>query len=73
MEPKNQDPKNKSKATEPDPETLGTTDPQEHMRGPISSMVQKIKEGADHNDMKPEEIEKHENKKNASGGDFINK
>ena len=64
---------NKNKATEPDPETLGTTDPQEHMKGPISSLMQKTREGADNNDRKPEEIEKHEHKKNSSGGDFINK
>ena len=31
-------------ARQPDPETLGTTDPQEHMKGPISSPVQKVKE-----------------------------
>ena len=27
----------------PDPETLHTTDPQEHMKGPISSAVQGVK------------------------------
>jgi hypothetical protein len=31
-------------ARQPDPETLGTTDPQEHMKGPVSSSVQKVKE-----------------------------
>jgi len=29
---------------QPDPETLGTTDPQEHMKGPVSSSMQKVKE-----------------------------
>ena len=28
----------------PDPETLHTTDPQENMKGPISSMMQGLKE-----------------------------
>lgn len=28
----------------PDPETLHTTDPQEHMKGPVSSAVQNVKE-----------------------------
>ena len=27
----------------PDPETLHTTDPQEHMEGPVSSLVQDVK------------------------------
>ena len=37
-------------ATKPDPETLNTTDPQEHMKGPVSSVVQKGKEKAEKND-----------------------
>lgn len=32
---------------QPDPETLGTTDPQDHMKGPVSSAVQKVREGVD--------------------------
>lgn len=35
---------------EPDPETLHTTDPQEHMKGPVSSFIQKIKEAGNAND-----------------------
>jgi hypothetical protein len=35
---------------QPDPETLHTTDPEEHMKGPISSVMQKIKEKAEDND-----------------------
>lgn len=31
----------------PDEETLHTTDPQEHMKGPISSVMQGIKETAE--------------------------
>ena len=36
----------------PDPETLHTTDPQEKMEGPISSIVQNIKEEAENDDDK---------------------
>jgi hypothetical protein len=34
----------------PDPETLHTTDPQEHMKGPVSSAMQNIKEEGKKND-----------------------
>lgn len=39
---KQTDPKNDA-AIQPDPETLHTTDPQEEMKGPISSLVQGVK------------------------------
>jgi hypothetical protein len=58
---------------QPDPETQGSGDPQEHMRGPVSSFMQKLKDGADHNDNTEKERQKHDHKKNATGGDFINK
>ena len=45
---KAKDPKNP--ALKPDPETLHTTDPQEHMKGPVSSTVQNIKEEGEKND-----------------------
>jgi len=35
---------------QPVPETLHTTDPEEHMEGPISSVMQKIKEEVEDND-----------------------
>ena len=35
---------------QPDPETLHTTDPQEHMKGPLSSAMQKVKEEVEDND-----------------------
>jgi hypothetical protein len=38
---------NKDAAVQPDPETLHTTDPQEHMEGPISSLVQGVKENVE--------------------------
>jgi hypothetical protein len=49
----NKDKKNKGFA--PDPETLHTTDPQENMKGPVSSTMQNIKEEANKNDSVSEE------------------
>ena len=39
----------------PDPETLHTTDPQEHMKGPVSSTVKNIEEKAEENDEESKE------------------
>ena len=36
--------------SKPDPETLHTTDPQEHMKGPVSSSMQGLRETAEEND-----------------------
>jgi hypothetical protein len=44
------DKKEKTPALAPDPETLHTTDPQDHMKGPVSSAMQNIKEEANKND-----------------------
>jgi len=55
--PKNGKPRNKNKKGEalaPDPETLHTTDPQEKMEGPVSSVIQNIKEEAEENEEKDE-------------------
>ena len=41
------DNKEKESILAPDEETLHTTDPQEHMKGPISSVMQGIKENAE--------------------------
>ncbi|HEX6170945.1 MAG TPA: hypothetical protein VFZ33_14750 [Chitinophagaceae bacterium] len=51
-EPKNKkDEKDKTQpVSKPDPETLHTTDPQENMKGPVSSFMQNIKEEANKND-----------------------
>jgi hypothetical protein len=46
--PENKDKKNSGLA--PNPETLHTTDPQEHMKGPVSSTMQNIKDEANKND-----------------------
>ena len=40
----------KHQGLEPDPETLHTTDPQEHMKGPVSSTMQSIKKEANKDD-----------------------
>jgi len=41
--------------SKPDEETLHTTDPQENMEGPISSVMQNIKEEAEENDEESKE------------------
>ena len=55
-------PKDKKKDTDKkksplktDPETLHTTDPQENMEGPVSSIIQNIKEGGEANDNESKE------------------
>lgn len=49
--------------SKPDPETLNTTDPQEHMKGPVSSTMQNIKEEANKNDeVSKEEADKKREK-----------
>ena len=46
------DKSNKDAMLKPDPETLNTTDPQEHMKGPLSSLMHKVEEKAEENDKK---------------------
>ena len=41
----------KKSSLEPDPETLHVTDPQEEMEGPISSIMQTIKEEGEASDV----------------------
>lgn len=63
-DPKNKDPKknNEDAGIQPDPETLGP-DPQEHMEGPISSIIKKIEElGDDNFGESDEEVKKKEEK-----------
>jgi hypothetical protein len=48
----------------PDKETLNTTDPQENMKGPVSSMMQNIKEEAEENDEQSSEEADKERDKN---------
>lgn len=47
-------------APKPDPETLNTTDPQEHMSGPVSSSMQKAGEPFDTDETKDEADEEKE-------------
>jgi hypothetical protein len=54
------DKSNADAMVKPDPETLNTTDPQEHMKGPLSSLMHKVEEKAAVNNEK-DAIEK-ENK-----------
>ncbi len=42
--------KHNTEISKPDEETLHTTDPQEHMEGPVSSVMQSIKEAAEKDD-----------------------
>lgn len=42
-------------ALKPDKETTHTTDPQEHMEGPVSSFMQNIKETAEENNKETKE------------------
>lgn len=56
MTDKNKQTKDKDKSPlKPDPETLHTTDPQEHMKGPVSSAVQEVKEEVEKNDEESKE------------------
>ncbi|MBA2561891.1 MAG: hypothetical protein H0V14_03095 [Chitinophagaceae bacterium] len=52
---------NKDAAVKPDAETLNTTDPQEHMEGPISSLMKKTGEGFESAEAEKEAKEKKEN------------
>ena len=46
---------NKEAPLPPDPETLHTTDPQENMKGPVSSAMQGIKDNAEKNNTETKE------------------
>lgn len=48
---------NSDAAVQPDPETLHTTDPQDHMKGPLSSLMQGTKEEFEDNGSE-EEVKK---------------
>ncbi|TMI90149.1 MAG: hypothetical protein E6H08_15495 [Bacteroidetes bacterium] len=61
---KNEDKKRSQPVSKPDPETLHTTDPQEHMRGPMSSTMQGIKEEGKKNDKVSKEEADKEREKN---------
>ena len=52
---------NKNAVVKPDPETLNTTDPQEHMEGPISSLMHKLGSDFESEEAEKEAKEKKEN------------
>lgn len=53
--PKKKDDKDKKSGLKADPETLHKTDPQENMEGPVSSMMQNLKKGAEEDDEESKE------------------
>ncbi len=53
---------NRDAAIKSDPGTVDTTDPQEHMRGPLSSLMHKIEETAEKNAEKDIDKQKKEGK-----------
>ena len=52
----------KDAAVKPEPETLNTPDPQDEMEGPISSLVQGVKEGMEDDETKKEADEEKDRK-----------
>ncbi len=62
IEPSKTDKTNQDAAIKSDPGTVDTTDPQEHMRGPLSSLMHKIEKAAEENDAKDIQIKKEEGK-----------
>ena len=54
-EPVQSDRINQDAAIKSDPGTTGTTDPQEHMTGPLSSLMHKVEEKAEENNQKDKE------------------
>jgi hypothetical protein len=56
MTDKNKQKKEKDEpVSKPDPETLNTTDPQEHMKGPVSSFMHNIEKEVEKNDKETKE------------------
>lgn len=53
---------NKNAAVKPDAETLNTTDPQEHMEGPLSSLMHKTADSFETDETKEEAEKKEKNK-----------
>jgi len=65
-EPKNlkKEDKDKKPALKPDPGTTNTTDPQENMKGPVSSFMHGIQEEAEKNDKETKEEADRKKEKN---------
>ena len=62
VENKSRKEQHKDAAVKPEPETLHTADPQDKMEGPISSLVQGLKDGLD-NDETQKEADKEKDRK----------
>lgn len=58
----NNDPRNSDAPLKPDPETLHKTDPQEHMEGPVSSLMHKTGHGFETDESKREADRKRDEK-----------
>lgn len=54
LDKKEAEKQNADASVKPDPETLHTTDPQDHMKGPISSLVHGVQESMEDNDKEEE-------------------
>lgn len=54
--------RDETEGLKPDPETLHTTDPQEHMEGPVSSLMHKTGEGFETGQTKDEADNEKERK-----------
>lgn len=54
---------NKDASVKPDGETLNTTDPQEHMEGPLSSLMHKTGEGFESEESEKEVVKEKEKNK----------
>ena len=61
-EKKDRDPQktNEEASPTPDQETLNRTDPQEHMKGPVSSLMKNTGKGFDTNETKEEATKKRD-------------
>jgi len=59
---KKKDKEKKDAPLKPDPETLHKTDPQDNMEGPISSIVQSIKEGGEDDEESKESADRRKDK-----------
>lgn len=60
---KKEEEKHDNPVTQPDPETLHKTDPQENMKGPVSSVMNKTADKLEENEQKDKQDEKEFEKK----------
>jgi hypothetical protein len=60
---KQEEEKHDNPTSQPDPETLHKTDPQENMKGPVSSLMNKVADKAEENAAKDKVDEKEFEKK----------